>query len=191
MAAASASASRFPSNVAKTVVGAAEEHGKVSRGWLGVQIQEVTPAIAASLGLKGEHGALVAVVTAEQPGGQGRAQARRRHPVVQRHRSQQAARPAAVCRPTPPDSNAQDDGLAQRQADHSQVDGRRGSGTMRKSPRPAASKTSEQRRAAPWLGHAFRAADQRAAPRASRRPRGLRAWSSPGRQRQRSPTISA
>ena len=57
-----------PSNVAKTVVAQLEAHGKVSRGWLGVQIQEVTPAIAASLGLKGEHGALVAVVTPDSPG---------------------------------------------------------------------------------------------------------------------------
>src|SRR4029077_9115348 len=39
-----------------------------SRGWLGVQIQEVTPAIAASLGLTGEHGALVALVTPHSPG---------------------------------------------------------------------------------------------------------------------------
>src|SRR6202049_91621 len=57
-----------PSNVAKTVVAQLEQHGKVSRGWLGVQIQEVTPAIAASLGLQGEHGALVAVVTPNSPG---------------------------------------------------------------------------------------------------------------------------
>ncbi len=57
-----------PSNLAKTVVAQLEEHGKVSRGWLGVQIQEVTPAIAASLGLQGEHGALVAVVTPDSPG---------------------------------------------------------------------------------------------------------------------------
>src|SRR6185437_10029168 len=46
------------------VVSELREHGKVQRGWLGVQIQEVTPAIAASLGLKGEEGALVSVVTA-------------------------------------------------------------------------------------------------------------------------------
>ena len=57
-----------PSNIAKTVVAQLEEHGKVSRGWLGVQIQEVTPAIAASLGLQAEHGALVAVVTPNSPG---------------------------------------------------------------------------------------------------------------------------
>jgi serine protease Do len=57
-----------PSNVAKTVVAQLEEHGKVSRGWLGVQIQEVTPAIAASLGLQSEHGALVAALTPNSPG---------------------------------------------------------------------------------------------------------------------------
>src|SRR5215471_17508607 len=57
-----------PSNVAKNVVAQLEQHGKVSRGWLGVQIQEVTPAIAASLGLQGERGALVAAVTQNSPG---------------------------------------------------------------------------------------------------------------------------
>src|SRR5207244_11387887 len=57
-----------PSNVAKSVVAQLQEHGKVSRGWLGVQIQEMTPAIAASLGLQGQHGALVAAVTAGRPG---------------------------------------------------------------------------------------------------------------------------
>ncbi|HEX3863277.1 MAG TPA: DegQ family serine endoprotease [Stellaceae bacterium] len=57
-----------PSNVAKSVVAQLEEHGKVSRGWLGVQIQEITPAIAASLNLQGEHGALVAAVTPGSPG---------------------------------------------------------------------------------------------------------------------------
>ncbi|MGA8400560.1 MAG: trypsin-like peptidase domain-containing protein, partial [Stellaceae bacterium] len=56
-----------PSNVAKKVVAALEEHGKVERGWLGVQIQPVTPAIASSLGLKSDHGALVAVVTPDSP----------------------------------------------------------------------------------------------------------------------------
>ena len=57
-----------PSNVAKAVATQLMEHGKVSRGWLGVQIQQVTPAIAASLGLHGEQGALVAVVTPDSPG---------------------------------------------------------------------------------------------------------------------------
>ncbi len=56
-----------PSNVAKHVVEQIEKNGKVSRGWLGVQIQEVTPAIAASLGLGGDGGALVANVTPNSP----------------------------------------------------------------------------------------------------------------------------
>ncbi|MBV9859418.1 MAG: DegQ family serine endoprotease [Alphaproteobacteria bacterium] len=56
-----------PSNVAKTVVAQIEAHGKVSRGWLGVQIQPVTPEIAASLGLPNESGALVAMVTPNSP----------------------------------------------------------------------------------------------------------------------------
>ncbi len=56
-----------PSNVAKSVVAQLEAHGKVSRGWLGVQIQPVTPAIAASLNLRSEHGALVAVVSPDSP----------------------------------------------------------------------------------------------------------------------------
>ena len=49
-----------PSNVAKNVVDQIGSHGKVTRGWLGVQIQQVTPPIAASLGLKSDHGAIVA-----------------------------------------------------------------------------------------------------------------------------------
>ena len=56
-----------PSNVAKHVVEQIEKNGKVSRGWLGVQIQEITPAIAASLGLGDEGGALVANVTPNSP----------------------------------------------------------------------------------------------------------------------------
>src|SRR5260221_13951311 len=60
----------IPANMAKTVVQQLREHGKVDRGWLGVQIQEITPEIAGSLGLKGEHGALVADVTPDSPAAQ-------------------------------------------------------------------------------------------------------------------------
>ena len=45
-----------------------EEHGKVERGWLGVQIQEVTPAIAASLGLQERSWRARRVVTPDSPG---------------------------------------------------------------------------------------------------------------------------
>jgi serine protease Do len=57
----------IPSNLAKTVIAQLREHGKVDRGWLGVQIQQMTPEIASSLGLPSERGALVSDVTANSP----------------------------------------------------------------------------------------------------------------------------
>jgi serine protease Do len=57
----------IPANMAKSVVAQLREHGKVDRGWLGVQIQQMTPEIASSLGLKNDHGALVADVNPKSP----------------------------------------------------------------------------------------------------------------------------
>jgi len=57
----------IPSALAKPVIEQLREHGKVERGWLGVQIQQVTPEIAKSLGLPKDSGALVADVTAGGP----------------------------------------------------------------------------------------------------------------------------
>jgi serine protease Do len=57
----------IPSNLAKNIILQLEEHGKVTRGWLGVQIQQVSPDIASSLGLPDDHGALVADVTPNSP----------------------------------------------------------------------------------------------------------------------------
>jgi serine protease Do len=57
----------IPSSLAKPVIEQIKEHGKVDRGWLGVQIQEVTPEIAQSLGLPKPEGALVADVTSGGP----------------------------------------------------------------------------------------------------------------------------
>jgi serine protease Do len=57
----------IPANVAKRVVAQLEAHGKVTRGWLGVEIQQVTPAIASSLGLKNDRGAIVAAVSKDSP----------------------------------------------------------------------------------------------------------------------------
>jgi serine protease Do len=57
----------IPSSLAKPVIDQLREHGKVDRGWLGVQIQQVTPEIAKSLGLPKQAGALVADVTAGGP----------------------------------------------------------------------------------------------------------------------------
>jgi serine protease Do len=59
----------IPSNLAKYVVGELKEHGAVTWGWPGVSIQNVSPAIAKSLGLDPDHpeGALVASVSADTP----------------------------------------------------------------------------------------------------------------------------
>jgi serine protease Do len=52
----------IPSNLAKTVVAQLRDFGRAKRGWLGVKIQQVTPDIAESMGLKEPNGALVASV---------------------------------------------------------------------------------------------------------------------------------
>ncbi|MDE2166361.1 MAG: DegQ family serine endoprotease [Alphaproteobacteria bacterium] len=57
----------IPSSLAKPIIEQLREHGKVERGWLGVQIQSVTPDIASSLGLPKQEGALVADVTKHSP----------------------------------------------------------------------------------------------------------------------------
>jgi serine protease Do len=57
----------IPSSLAKPVIEQLKDHHKVLRGWLGVQIQEVTPEIAKSLGLPKAEGALVADVTVDGP----------------------------------------------------------------------------------------------------------------------------
>ena len=49
----------IPAETAKLVVAQLEKDGRVTRGWLGVQIQPVTAGIADSLGLKKAEGALV------------------------------------------------------------------------------------------------------------------------------------
>src|SRR5690349_2355038 len=59
----------LPSNTAKNIVAQIKEHGHVTRGWLGVAIQSVTPTIAKSLGMDPDQptGALVASVTPNSP----------------------------------------------------------------------------------------------------------------------------
>ncbi len=50
----------IPASTVKTVIAQLKDKGSVSRGWIGVQIQPVTPEIADSLGMKKAEGALVA-----------------------------------------------------------------------------------------------------------------------------------
>jgi serine protease Do len=57
----------IPINMARDVIPQLEKSGHVTRGWLGVGIQEVTPALAKSFGLKEEKGALVSQVSKGGP----------------------------------------------------------------------------------------------------------------------------
>ena len=57
----------IPIDVAMDVVEQIKTGGKVTRGWLGVMIQEVTPELAQSFNLDKPHGALVGQVMAEGP----------------------------------------------------------------------------------------------------------------------------
>ena len=57
----------IPSNLVRVVVAAAESGGPAQRPWLGAELQEVTPEIAASLGLDVPGGALVASVDDGRP----------------------------------------------------------------------------------------------------------------------------
>src|SRR5579871_4688078 len=59
----------IPIDLAKAIVEQLKAHGHVIRGWLGVEIQEVTPALAKSFGLAAPTGALVAGVDANGPAG--------------------------------------------------------------------------------------------------------------------------
>ncbi len=57
----------IPSNIAKSVIAQIRDHGKVERGWLGVQIQKITPEIASAVGLKEARGAMVTEVVTDSP----------------------------------------------------------------------------------------------------------------------------
>lgn len=58
----------IPINLAKSVVNQLKTSGHVTRGWLGIGIQTVTPELAQALGLKDPKGALITHV---MPGGPG------------------------------------------------------------------------------------------------------------------------
>lgn len=56
-----------PINMAKEILIQLKEKGKVTRGWIGVTIQDVTPELAQSFGLKEKQGALVSSVSKGDP----------------------------------------------------------------------------------------------------------------------------
>jgi serine protease Do len=57
----------IPVDLAKSVLTQLREKGKVTRAWLGITIQSITPELAKSFGLKEAAGALVADVTPDSP----------------------------------------------------------------------------------------------------------------------------
>ena len=57
----------IPVDLAKPILGQLRATGKVTRGWLGVQIQPLTPELAKSFGIAGTQGALIATVTEDSP----------------------------------------------------------------------------------------------------------------------------
>jgi serine protease Do len=61
----------IPADTVKSVVTQLRDKGTVTRGWIGVQIQPVTPEIADSLGLKNAAGALVSEPQANSPAAKG------------------------------------------------------------------------------------------------------------------------
>lgn len=56
-----------PSNMVRVVMDQLIKQGKVTRGWLGITIQELTPEIAQKFGLKQSEGALVSDVAKGSP----------------------------------------------------------------------------------------------------------------------------
>ena len=61
----------IPASVARNAVEQIKDHGSVSRGWLGVSIQEVDKELAQSFGLSKPEGALVAQVITGGPAEEG------------------------------------------------------------------------------------------------------------------------
>jgi len=57
----------IPSNLAKPIIATLREKGSIERGWLGVQIQGVTPDIATAVGLDKPVGAIVSEVMPDSP----------------------------------------------------------------------------------------------------------------------------
>jgi serine protease Do len=60
-----------PSTLAKHVVAQLKEHGKVERGWLGVSMQRLDPALAGALGTGEARGALIGAVEPNGPAARG------------------------------------------------------------------------------------------------------------------------
>ncbi len=60
-----------PSNMARQIMNSLIADGRVTRGWLGVSIQDVSEPIASAMGLEDTHGALVGDVLPDSPAERG------------------------------------------------------------------------------------------------------------------------
>jgi serine protease DegQ len=61
----------IPVSIVRQVMGQIIAHGSVTRGWVGIEVQEITPEIAESFGLKTTTGALIAGVLRGGPADKG------------------------------------------------------------------------------------------------------------------------
>jgi serine protease Do len=62
----------IPSNLARRIVADLARTGRIERAWLGINVQNLTPEIATSLGLKSDaDGVLIAAVEADSPAARG------------------------------------------------------------------------------------------------------------------------
>jgi serine protease Do len=57
----------IPSNLASNVVAQLREHGRVERGWLGVAMQSLTPALATAIGRPNTEGVIIDQVESNSP----------------------------------------------------------------------------------------------------------------------------
>ena len=57
----------IPVTLAKDIMTQIIENGRVIRGWLGVQVQDISPALAESYGLNESHGVIIAEVVRNSP----------------------------------------------------------------------------------------------------------------------------
>ena len=62
----------IPSDLARSVIAQLKDHGSVERGWLGIQMQPMTPALAKALGLAKDEGVLVNEVQPDSPAAKGK-----------------------------------------------------------------------------------------------------------------------
>jgi serine protease DegS/serine protease DegQ len=56
-----------PVSLVRQITAQLRQHGEVPRGWLGIELQELTPELAATLGLQASSGALVSGVYRGSP----------------------------------------------------------------------------------------------------------------------------